>query len=54
VDDFVGPVIIVFVLLVLPGVFLMAGGLAAVILGSALQRTVEKDHAGSEFVDLNR
>jgi hypothetical protein len=52
--DFLGPAIMVVVLLVLPVVFLVAGGLGAVILGSALQKTVENDHAGSEFVDLNR
>jgi hypothetical protein len=53
VSDLVGPAVIVVVLLVLPVVFLVAGGLGAVVLGSALQRTVEADHAGSEFVDLN-
>ena len=53
-NDVVGPVIIVVVLLVLPALFLLGGTIAAIILGIALQKTVEADHAGSELVDLNR
>jgi hypothetical protein len=49
-----GPIIIVVVLLVLPALFLIGGSIAAVLLGTALQRTAESDHAGSELVDLNR
>jgi flagellar basal body-associated protein FliL len=54
VDDVVGPIIIVVVLLVLPVVFLIGGSIAAVIVGAALQKTAEADHAGSELIDLNR
>ena len=50
----VGAVIIVVVLLVLPVVVLMTGAIAAAILGSLLQNDVERTHAGSELVDLNR
>lgn len=53
-DDPVGPAIMVIVLLVLPMVFLAAGAVGAVILGSVLQKTVEADHQGRELVDLNR
>ncbi|MGH9118280.1 MAG: hypothetical protein ACRD0A_10515 [Acidimicrobiales bacterium] len=53
-DDIVGPIVIVVVLLLLPVAFLIGGTLAAVILGTVLQTTAEADHAGSELIDLNR
>ena len=53
-DDVVGPIIIVVVLLVLPVFFLVGGSLAAMILGATLQKTAEADHPNSELIDLNR
>ena len=50
----VGAVIIVVVLLVLPVVFFMTGAIVAAILGALVQDDVERQHAGSELVDLNR
>ena len=50
----VGAIIIVVVLLVLPVLMLMGGAVAAVVLGAVLQHDVEREHAGSELVDLNR
>jgi hypothetical protein len=52
-DDIVGPIIIVVVLLLLPVAFLIGGTIAAIILGTALQKTAEADHAGSELIDLS-
>jgi hypothetical protein len=53
VGDILGPAILVVLLVVvLPVVFLLAGGIGAVILGSALHRTVEADHADSELTPL--
>jgi hypothetical protein len=52
-DDVVGPIIVVVVLLVLPVVFLIGGSIGAVVLGALLQKTAETDHPGSELIDLN-
>jgi len=48
-----GAVIIVVALLLFPVVFLMSGAVAAAILGFLLQRDVEKEHEGSELLELN-
>lgn len=48
-----GAVIIVVALLLFPVVFLMSGAVASAILGALLQREVEKQHEGSELLDLN-
>lgn len=54
VVDF-GPVIVVFVLLiVLPVMFLVAGAIVAMALSSALKSNAEATHEGSELIDLNR
>ena len=49
----VGAAIIVFFLLVvLPVTFLMLGGVASAIIGWAAKDNAEKEHAGSELLDL--
>jgi hypothetical protein len=49
-----GAVIIVVVLVVaIPVGMLMSGAVAAGVLGFFLKDTVERDHEGSELVDLN-
>ena len=49
-----GPIIIVFVLIVvLPVVFLMSGALIALVLSMALKSNAEATHEGSELIDLN-
>ena len=53
VNDIVGPIIVVVVLLILPVVFLVGGSIGAVVLGAMLQKTAEADHPGSELIDLN-
>ncbi|MGH9244144.1 MAG: hypothetical protein ACRD29_07470 [Acidimicrobiales bacterium] len=53
--DLLGPAIIVLVVVViLPVLFLVGGGILAATLGTVLQKTVETDHRGRELVDLNR
>ena len=50
-----GPIIIVFVLLiVLPVMFLMGGAMVAMALSAALKANAEATHEGSELIDLNR
>ena len=50
-----GPIIIVFVLLiVLPVSFLVGGAIVAMVLSMALKRNAEITHEGSELIDLNR
>jgi len=50
-----GPIIIVFVLLiVLPVMFLVVGAIVAMVLSSALKTNAEAMHEGSELIDLNR
>ena len=50
-----GPIIIVFVLLiVLPVSFLVGGAIVAMVLSSSLKSNAEATHAGSELIDLNR
>jgi len=49
-----GPVIIVFVLLiVLPVFFIVGGAVVAVALSMALKSNAEATHEGSELIDLN-
>ena len=49
-----GAVIIIFVLVVvLPVMIIMIGGLIAVILGWSLDRDAKERFAGSELLDLN-
>ena len=50
-----GPIIIVFVLLiVLPVSFLVGGAIVAMVLSSSLKSNAEATHEGSELIDLNR
>lgn len=50
-----GPVIIVVVLVVvLPVAILMGGAVIAAVFGHLMRTTAERDHEGSELVDLNR
>ena len=50
-----GPIIIVFVLLIiLPVSFLVGGGVVAMILSMSLKANAEATHEGSELIDLNR
>ena len=50
-----GPIIIVFVLLiVLPVSFLIGGAVVAMVLSSALKSNAEATHEGSELIDLNQ
>ncbi|HEX4822571.1 MAG TPA: hypothetical protein VFV00_20345 [Acidimicrobiales bacterium] len=50
-----GPIIIVFVLLiVLPVTFLVGGAVVAMVLSSQLKANAEATHEGSELIDLNR
>ena len=49
-----GAVIMVIILLVvLPVSFLVGGAVLAAIFGSSLTAAKERDHAGSELVELN-
>lgn len=49
-----GAIAIIVFLLVLPVAVLMSGSVAAAVLGQVLCRTAERDHEGSELVELNR
>jgi hypothetical protein len=50
-----GPIIVVFVLvIVLPVSILMGGAVVAAVLSSALKSNAEATHEGSELIDLNR
>ena len=50
-----GALIMVFVLLVvLPVAFLMGGAVLAAIFGQSLTVAKERDHEGSELVELNQ
>ena len=49
-----GAVLMVLILLVvLPVMFLIGGAIVAAIFGQSLTVTSERDHEGSELVDLN-
>ena len=49
-----GAAIIVIVLVIaIPVVVLMSGGMGAAIIGHFLRADADKDHEGSELVDLN-
>jgi hypothetical protein len=51
----VGPIIIVFVtVILLPVAFLVGGALVAVVLSIALKANAEATHEGSELIELNR
>lgn len=53
-EPVLGPVIIVVVLLVvLPVAFLVGGAVIAAVFGHLMRTTAERDHQGSELVDLN-
>jgi hypothetical protein len=47
-------IIIAMLLVVLPAMIIMTGGLIAVILGWVLDRDAKERFAGSELLDLNR
>jgi hypothetical protein len=50
----IGAVVLVVVLVVvLPVVVIMSGAAVAAVLGWSLKESVERDHAGSELVDLD-
>jgi flagellar basal body-associated protein FliL len=50
-----GPIIIVFVLLIVaPVSFLIGGAVVAMVLSSSLKANAESTHEGSELIDLNR
>ena len=49
-----GVLIAVVIVVVLPVAFMMSGAAASVLLGWLLRDTAERDHAGSELIDLNR
>jgi hypothetical protein len=46
-------IIIVLLVVVVPVATMMSGVVVAAILGFSLKDTVERDHEGSELVDLN-
>jgi hypothetical protein len=48
-----GAIIIVVVLLLIPVLVLMSGGVAAAILGQALEHDAEVRHEGSELLALD-
>jgi flagellar basal body-associated protein FliL len=49
-----GPIIVVFVLLiVLPVTFLVGGAVVAIALSMSLKSNAEATHEGSELIDLN-
>ena len=48
-----GAVAIVVLLLLFPVIVLMAGAVAAAILGTLLDRDARAQHAGSELLDVN-
>jgi hypothetical protein len=51
----IGAVIIVLVVVViLPVSYLMLGGIVAALFGHTARATAERDHEGSELIDLNR
>jgi hypothetical protein len=45
--------IVVFIVLVLPPLFMMGGAVISAILGWSLKATAEADHAGSELIETN-
>lgn len=47
-----GAIIIVLVLLLLPVLVLMSGGVASALLGETLERDAEVRNEGSELLDL--
>jgi hypothetical protein len=50
----IGAIVIVVILVVLaPVAMAMSGAIAAGVLGWSLKDNVERDHEGSELVDLN-
>ena len=48
-----GAIIIVIVLLLIPVLVLMSGGIASLILGESLEHDAEVRNEGSELLDLN-
>lgn len=48
-----GAIVLVVVLLLIPVMVLMTGGIAAAALGFALKSDADARHEGSELVDLN-
>jgi hypothetical protein len=47
-------IVVVVTVVVLPVLLLMGGAVVAALLGASLRSTAEREHAGSELVDLNR
>ena len=45
--------LVIFIVLVLPPAFLMAGGVVSAILGWAAKSNAEAANEGSELIDLN-
>ena len=48
-----GAIVLVVVLLLIPVMVLMTGGIAAAALGFALKSDADSRHEGSELIDLN-
>ena len=48
-----GVVLIVVVLLALPSLFLVVGGVLSAIVGWLLKNNADATHEGSELIDLN-
>jgi hypothetical protein len=46
-------VLVVLLVVVVPVAMCMSGAVAAAILGWSLKESVERDHEGSELVELN-
>lgn len=46
-------IILVVLLLVLPPLYLITGGVLSAVVGWALKKTAEDAHPGSELTDLN-
>ena len=49
-----GAIILVVVLLLIPVMVLMTGGIASAVLGFFLKSDAEARHEGSELIDLNK
>jgi hypothetical protein len=52
--DVLGPILIVFVVVIaIPVALLMTGAVAVAIIGAILRRGAETSHEGSELIDLS-
>jgi hypothetical protein len=48
-----GAIAIVIALLVFPIIFCLSGAIGAAILGGVINKQVDRNHEGSELIDLN-